>query len=542
VVEAIGNRQHQILVFEATPVNLSRLAAVPEKVKAFTDRGGWLMAWGLTPEGLAHFNKIVGVGHLLRPFERERVTLPAVRDPLLAGLTGRDVALESSEQIFPWAGDKYMVDDEFGFVVDLEDIAPFCEFPGARAGDHKAAREAAAGWSRNLVNGFTSADAWKLIYYMNTASAKITLKLPREEEITDLSIVLNTHYAKATRVHLFYNQDPTPVTLTTKPNNERQDFSLVPRKVRSLTIELAQFEKPDKTTGIDNLWIKVNRSPEWHRKVKPLLNVGALVKYPMGSGGLILNQVLVKPREAVPVNAQKKRAMVRALLNNLHASFSRGRILTLGDLQFQPLPLHEQCNQYLTTERGWLEGSRDLAHVPVGRVQLAGVPYEVRDFRTSPVPACVMLAGPGSRGRLPTQVNGLKVNRQADVLFFLHTFHRVRDWQPPHQGDRTPPAVFLYRVHYADGKTVDIPVHYGEGVDHWINKEPVGLKDAAVAWAAPFVKDTSGDQAVLYQMPWTNPRPEVPLSQIDMSYAPQSGSQYGTPVLLGITTGSRLEK
>jgi hypothetical protein len=79
-------------------------------------------------------------------------------------------------------------------------------------------------------------------------------------------------------------------------------------------------------------------------------------------------------------------------------------------------------------------------------------------------------------------------------------------------------------------------------VDHWVSKDPVGLKEAGVAWAAPFAKDASGDQAVLYQMPWTNPRPEVPLSRIDLSYAPQSGSQYGTPVLFGITAASRLKK
>ena len=58
--------------------------ARPDRVKAFTDGGGWLMAWGLTPEGLADFNRLVGVEHVLRPFELERVTLPALRDPLLS--------------------------------------------------------------------------------------------------------------------------------------------------------------------------------------------------------------------------------------------------------------------------------------------------------------------------------------------------------------------------------------------------------------------------------------------------------------------------
>ena len=31
----------------------------------------YLMLWGLTPEGLADFNKVVGVNHVLRPFKME---------------------------------------------------------------------------------------------------------------------------------------------------------------------------------------------------------------------------------------------------------------------------------------------------------------------------------------------------------------------------------------------------------------------------------------------------------------------------------------
>ncbi len=126
-----------------------------DKVRAFTAKGGWLMAWGLAPDGLASFNKLVGVEHVLRPFEMETSICPPLRDPLLSGLSVRDVAMESTEQMYRWAADKYMVDDEFTWIVDFDDIAPFCEFPGAKAGDHAAARKAQANWPRNVVNGFT---------------------------------------------------------------------------------------------------------------------------------------------------------------------------------------------------------------------------------------------------------------------------------------------------------------------------------------------------------------------------------------------------
>jgi beta-galactosidase len=539
VLSVMAGGKHQIVVFDATAANLKALAAAGDRVKAFTARGGWLMAWGLTPDGLADFNRLVGVEHLIRPFELERVNLPAVRDPILSGLTVRDVTMESAEQMFPWAGDKYLVDDEFTYAVDLDDIAPFCEFPGTKAGDLAAAKAAGPGWARNVVNGFTSADGWKLIHYMDTKNPMVTMRLPREETVDELSIVLNIHYAVATKIHVLFDDDPDPVVLVTKPNAERQEFSIGPRKCRRMTVRLAEFNKVDKTTGIDNLWVHVRRPAGWPQRVRPLLNIGALVKYPMGAGGVILNQLHAKPGEAVPVNAQKKQVIVATLLRNLHATFAGGRVLTATNLKFHPLALEEQCNQYLTKDRGWFDGGRDLAHLPIGKQDFCGVSYLIRDFRTSPVPSCVMLAGPGARGQLPPAVKGLKAGCKADVLFFLHAFNRTAEWRRD-RPEQPAPVLFKYVIHYVDGQTADVPVFYGEGADHWIAQEPAGLNGAALAWASPFPGEKSDDQAVLYQFSWTNPRPGVTIESIDMLYGP-AGSQYGTPALLAITAAEEVK-
>jgi beta-galactosidase len=536
VLAAMADGKHPIVVFDATPANLKALAGAPDKVKAFTGKGGWLMAWGLTADGLADFSTLVGVEHVLRPFELERVTLPAMRDPILAGLTIRDVTMESNEQIFPWAGDKFLVDDEFTQVLDLDDIAPFAEIPGAKAGDSAAGKKARADWPRNAVNGFTSADGWVLIHYLPYDKPVMKFTLPREETIDGFSVVLNTHYAIAGKVNLTFDDDLKPVALKTKQNGERQDFTLEPRKARRITVELADLSKVDKVTGIDNLWIHVKRPSDWPKRVRPLLNIGALVKYPMGDGGVILNQVNAKPSEAVPVNAQKKQAIVATLLRNLHATFSGGKVLTTGNLKFRPVPLDDQCNQFLAKDRGWFDGGRDLAHMPFGTNAFAGVTYAIRDFRTSPVPACIMLAGPGAKGTLPKEVKGLKVEGKAGVLFFLHTFNRTAEWRRQKPED-APPVVFRYVVRYADGQTAEVPVLYGEGVDHWLAREPRGLKSASIAWAAPFPNDKSEEQAVVYQFQWTNPRPNVPIQGVDMLYGPQ-GSQYGTPALLAITAAT----
>jgi len=132
---------------------------------------------------------------------------------------------------------------------------------------------------------------------------------------------------------------------------------------------------------------------------------------------------------------------------------------------------------------------------------------------------------------MPRSVEGIPVGCKADVLFFLHTFHRTKEWQT--QGDKKdPPVLFKYVVHYADGKSIEVPVFYGRGAGHWIAEEPQGLPDAAVAWAAPFPNDPKR-QAVVYQMTWANPRPSAVIRSIDVN----SGDGYGIPVVLAITAG-----
>ncbi len=76
VLEAVSDPHAEIVVADASPENLKKLAANADAVKAFTGRGGWLMLWGLTPQGLADFNKVVGQNHVIRPFRLERVTMP----------------------------------------------------------------------------------------------------------------------------------------------------------------------------------------------------------------------------------------------------------------------------------------------------------------------------------------------------------------------------------------------------------------------------------------------------------------------------------
>ena len=160
----------------------------------------------------------------------------------------------------------------------------------------------------------------------------------------------------------------------------------------------------------------------------------------------------------------------------------------------------------------------------------------MRDFRTSPLPACVMLSGPGVRGKMPEAVEGIPAGVKADALFFLHTFRQDKEWKPSNEA-KEPPTVFEYVIHYADGKAAVVPVKYGRGVGNWIEAKPQGLPEAAVAWEAPLAKDADKN-TVVYQMQWTNPRPEEEIKSIDIRYDPKMGNQYGVPALLAITAGT----
>jgi hypothetical protein len=68
-----------------------------------------------------------------------------------------------------------------------------------------------------------------------------------------------------------------------------------------------------------NLKALVKRPKDYGDRVQPLLNIGVLVKYPTGKGGVILNQMNVPAKEASPINAEKKRRILKSLLKNLDA-------------------------------------------------------------------------------------------------------------------------------------------------------------------------------------------------------------------------------
>jgi glycosyl hydrolase family 2 len=527
-LQAISSAGARLAIVQASPANLKTLAANKAAVDQFTRGGGYLVFHGLTPDGLEDYNRIVGFEHMIRPFRRERVTFPAVKHPLTSGLTLGDIVMLSGERIFNYTSDEYVANDIFSYVVDYDDVAPFAQFP--------------SDYFHNMVNGMVSADAWKYIFSFELARGQQPewrMSWPKEQELVQFDWIGNAFYHLVTKVEMVPDGDKGRVaTFNTQPNNEPQTFDVKPPlKARELTVRLAEWQKvPGKAdvVGVDNLWLKAKRSPEFYKNVRPMLNVGGLMEYPRGAGGIVLCNLLLKDAETVPVNAAKKRAILAALLRNLKAPFSGGSTVIAGsNLQYAPIDISKQATQY-RDEKGWFgDKAFTFAGLPTGKQVLAGVPFQVYDFPTSPVPTVLMLGGPGVPNNLPTEIRGIPVNRKADALFFLQAARIDRRRSPQEVRDRKQFELVKYVVTYADGQQVEIPVYSETDVEDYRQKGPAAIPGAQIAWTRPY--DGTEWTAVAYTKQWDNPRPDVEIKSIDMV---SGKDRRGVPALIALTAAT----
>ncbi|HEY7428932.1 MAG TPA: hypothetical protein VH682_32175, partial [Gemmataceae bacterium] len=527
-LEALASPDSALALVAATPAHLKSLAAHLDKVEQFTKKGGWIVFHDLTPEGLADYNKIVGVEHMIRPFRRERVTLPAVKSRLMSGLTLNDVVMYSSEQIFPWAPGNYVASDIFRYVVDFDDVAPFCKFEND--------------FLRNMVNGMVSADAWK--YIVNVPAPPkppldFLLKLPKEQELIEMEWIGNTFYYPVTRAELILD-GKQKASFQTKPNNEAQVFTIDPPLVgKDITLRLADWNKvPGKAavTGLDNIRLRAKRSPEFYEKVRPMLNIGAMMEYPRGEGGLVLCNLLFQDagKEQAPANFTKKQTILATLLRNLQAPFSGGKTVIAGAaLKYQPLDIAKYATQY-RDEKGWFGDKKfTFKDMPAGVSKFAGVPYNVYEFPTSPVPTVLMLAGNGLPNKLPKEIRNIAVNRKADALFFLHTARLDARRNEQEIKGKKKYETLRYVVHYADGESVDVPIYAEIDLDDYKQKTPRAIPGAQIAWTRPY--EGTELSAVAYSKQWNNPRPDVEIKSLDMRYGAQPR---GVPVLIAVTAAT----
>ncbi|HHH75912.1 MAG TPA: hypothetical protein ENL03_02665 [Phycisphaerae bacterium] len=314
-------------IIEATPETLKLFTGKEgkSKLKAYTDAGGWAMLWSLTPEGLADFNKIVGVDHILRPFEAEEVDrILASKEPLVKGLKRRWLFMETGLDSGGDVPVLMRVDNAWSYVVDYDEIAPFCKFPNAKYWN-AAPEESIPGQPhcpRSMVNGLVNNWRWAFLIRLDrNEPTKWTIELPRAETLEQFSIHPQAGiWHKISEIHLTYGDETKPVVLAISAIDERQDYDIPVRKTEKLTIEIAKWQKTGKgqnIIGVMNLWIKAKRSKEFYKKVIPLLTTGVLVKYPMGKGGIVLNQMQIVAIEDSSRNRTFKREIMTKLVENM---------------------------------------------------------------------------------------------------------------------------------------------------------------------------------------------------------------------------------
>jgi beta-galactosidase len=514
----------KLALVSATPAHLKELASHLPQLNAFMRGGGYLVLHGLTPEGLADYNKIVGFEHMIRPFRRERVTFPAKRNPLTSGLTLGDVVMSSGERIFDWTADEYVADDVFSYIVDYDEVAPFGTWN--------------SGFYYNLVNGMTDADAWKYIVNESSDHRDYILTLPKPQTIRSFTWVGNTNYNLTTGVDLIFDgNEVNKVSLHTQPNGEAQTFEVTPPRTGTVVdIRNAEFtDLPGKnhTIGADNVYLYAQRPAGFYQKVKPMLNIGGLMQYPRGEGGIVLCNLLFKDTEAVPANALKKRNIMATILRNLKAPFAGKTVIAGANLKYSSVDISKQANQY-RNERGWFgDPNFTFKDLPTGHQVFAGVPFEIYDFPTSPVPTAIMLGGPGVPNHPAEEVKGIPVHRKADALFFLQAAQIAsrRDAREVREGKRYEMA--RYVITYADGQTETVPIYSEIDVEDFKQEKPQAIPGAQLAWVKPY--PGTNYSAVAYMKQWNNPRPSVAIQSVGVTYGPD---RRGIPALLAVTAAT----
>lgn len=523
----------KIAVVSATPENLKTLASHADRLKAFDEAGGWLVLCGLGPEGLPDYNRIVGFDHMIRPFRRERVSIAIPRNRLLSGVSLSDVALYSSERIFAWQDGNFVASDTFGHVVDLEDIAPFGR------------------WDKEVylqfVNGMTQEDGWKYILNHPAADDTYTLTFERPQEVVAWTWDGNTFYNRTSKVDFIVdNNEAGKRTFDVSENGDAITLPLDPPMTGSVfSFRHAKYtDLPEKRQkgvtliGCDNISLFARRPAGFRQQVRPLLNIGGLVEYPRGRGGILLCNLLFKDNEEVPVNGVKKRSVLASLLRNLGAPFGGGRPIIAGaNLAYWPIAIDKHANQF-RTEAGWFADRRfTLRDLPAGEQTLAGVKYDIYEFRTSPVPTCIMLGGPGIPHHPAEEVRGIPVGRKADALFFLHTARIDRKMQSDDWKKGKRYEMLRYIVHYADAKDEVLPIYCEIDIGDFKTKTPVPLSGAQLAWTKRY--EGTEFHSTVYSKQWNNPRPDVEIQSIDMVYGPD---KRGVPALLAVTAATCVPK
>jgi hypothetical protein len=172
-----------------------------------------------------------------------------------------------------------------------------------------------------------------------------------------------------------------------------------------------------------------------------------------------------------------------------------------------------------TLRESWYErpAGYDLSDLTPGVRDLAGVPFDVRGL--------IQAGGPWeNRGPYRSFTGGIRVHQACARLHFLHAAI---------SGDKTAlgTQIGAYRLHYADGRELEIPIVLGKDVLDCFSQSQESLTNVVVAWAGQNAKGKAGPSARLFKTTWNNLFPSLPIIRIDFS----GGYDEAKPFLVAIT-------
>jgi hypothetical protein len=120
------------------------------------------------------------------------------------------------------------------------------------------------------------------------------------------------------------------------------------------------------------------------------------------------------------------------------------------------------------------------------------------------------------RSYFPEKVEGIKVEKKAKKLYFLHSVAWGKE------GEK-----FTYIVHYNNGETKEIEVRYGSEFRDWCD-ERYSVKNAKIAWTGT---NPLSPAIAVYCYCWENPNKEEIIKTIDI----KSHNMDVVPGIMGIT-------
>ncbi len=175
-----------------------------------------------------------------------------------------------------------------------------------------------------------------------------------------------------------------------------------------------------------------------------------------------------------------------------------------------------------TGREGGKEGAPEIAvETWPSEVRFNGRPFRLTDPTKGEQKGVLVLRGKEHCAFLPGQVNGIKVGKKADKVWFLHT----AGWAVT---DQLNAEIGRYVMHYSDGTLAIFPLRYGIELQDWWNPAP--LPGSEVAWTG---RNLAHSPVGIWTSVWENPYPEKTIDSVDLV-----GDKTQTQiVLLGITLG-----